>query len=169
MKQILLLLLLLPAAAFSQRIQSDQTDEFGQSRRIATSRVEFNGFTNSLAAVLTINECDTLLCMNLFFRTGRPTSINERTKALLKLENGETIQAYNQDGNKKLTATETGFIVFTLDESSKTKLLTYKVVSYTIQTDNAHLQIALDEVQQTAFYKTIHILESQARSLAVLD
>jgi len=169
MKQILLLLLLLPFAAFSQRIQSDQTDELSPSRRIATSRVEFEGVTTSFAAVLTINDCDTLLCMNLFFRAGKPTSTDEKTKALLKLENGEIIQAYNHGTHKDLSASETGFIIFALAQKDKIKLLMNKVISYSIKTSHANVEVELNDRQQNTFYKTIHLLESQANSLAVLE
>lgn len=169
MKQILLFLFLLPLAAFSQRIQSDQSDEFGRSRRIATSRVEFNGVSHSLGANLTINEKDTLLNMNLFFRAGKPTFTDESTVALLKLENGETLQVCNQGGYKALTATEPGFLVFSLHVKEKAKLETFKVIGYSIHTARATVEVVLNDSQQKAFYKTIHLLESQARSMVAMD
>jgi hypothetical protein len=169
MKQILLLLLLLPAAAFSQSIQSDQTEDFGNYRRIATSRVEFNGFSASLGGTLTIKKKDTVLYMNLFFRAGKPTFTDERTKAVLKLEDGETILVTNQGSYKELTATEPGFIVFALTAADKARLQQNKVVGYTIQTGNAKVLVTLNDRQKTAFYKTIDLLESRARSMASLD
>jgi hypothetical protein len=169
MKQIILFLSLLPMAAFSQRIQSDQSDEFGQSRRIATSRVEFKGVSHSLGGNVTIKERDTLLNMNLFFRAGKPTFTDERTTASFQLENGETLQVCNQGKYKELTATEPGFLVFSLTEKEKEKLQVYKVIGYTIKTGLATVEVSLNEQQQKAFYKTIHLLESQARSMAALD
>ncbi|HYO22403.1 MAG TPA: hypothetical protein VER36_08340 [Flavisolibacter sp.] len=169
MKQILLLLLLLPAAAFSQSIQSDQIDDFSNARRIATSRVEFKGFSNSLGGTLTIRERDTLLYMNLFFRAGKATYTDDQTKAVLKLANGETILVGNQGTYKELTATEPGFIVFGLNETDKAKLQQSKVVGYTIQTGRALVEMKLNEQQQQAFYKTIHLLESRARTIASVN
>lgn len=169
MKQSLLLLLLLPFAAFSQRIQSDQTNDFGKSRRIATSRIEFNGFNTSLAGVLTVNECDTILCMNLFFKPGQPITIDGKTKALLNLENGEIIQVSNQGFQNEVLSKETGVVVFAIDRPTKTKLLHYKVESYTIQTKTANIPVYLNDRQQHSFYKTIHLLESQAGSIAAID
>ena len=169
MKQILLLLSLLPLAAFSQRIQSDQLDEFGQSRRIVTSRVEFKGVSHSLGGNVIIKERDTLFNMNLFFRAGKPTFTDERTTALFELETGETLQVYNQGKHKDLTATEPGFLVFAITEKEKEKLQAYKVMGYTIKTGLASVDVRLNEQQQKAFHKTIHLLESQARSMAALD
>ena len=166
MKQILLLLLLLPAAVFSQSIQSDQVDDFSNARRISTSRVEFKGFSNSLGGTLTIKERDTLLYMNLFFRAGKPTFTDERTTAVLQLENGESIQVKNEGVYKELTATEPGFIVFALNNCEKVKLQRTKVVGYVIETGRATVDIKLNEHQQQAFLKTIHLLESRARSMA---
>lgn len=169
MKQVLLLLLLLPLAAFSQRIQSDQLDEFGKSRRIATARLEFGTFTTSLAGTVTIKSCDTLLSMSLFFRAGKATYTDEKTKALLHLQNGETIQFFNTGKYKELTATEPGFVVFDLNEPEKIKLRNHKVIAYTIHTAKAAINVELNDVQQNAFYKTIDLLESQARSMAIAD
>lgn len=166
MKQTLLFLLLLPAAVFSQSIQSDQTDDFGNARRIATSRVEFKGFSNSLGGTLTIRERDTLLYMNLIFRAGKPTFTDEHTKAVLHLENGETVQVSNEGSYKELTATEPGFIVFALNELEKGRLQHNKVVGYTIQTGRAVVDMRLNEQQQHAFYKTIQLLEARAKSMA---
>lgn len=169
MKQILLALLLLPIAALSQRIQSDQLDEFGHSRKIATSRVEFNGVSHSLGGNLIVKERDTVLNMNLFFRAGRPTFTDERTTASLQLENGETLQVCNQGRYKELTATEPGFLVFSLSQKEKAKLLAFKVIGYTIKTGRATVEVKLSEPQQKAFYKTIDLLESQAKSMVALD
>lgn len=169
MKQILLWLLLLPAAAFAQHIQSDQVDDFSNARRIATSRVEFKGFSNSLGGTLTIKEKDTLLYMNLFFRAGKSTYTNEWTKAVLQLANGESLLVNNQGAYKELTATEPGFIVFALNETDKARLQQSKVVGYTIQTGRAVVEMKLNEQQQQAFHKTIHLLESRARMMASVN
>lgn len=169
MKQFVLILLLLPFAAFSQHIQSDQTDEFGKLRRIATSRVEFGTFTTSLAGTITINECDTTLCMNLFFRAGKATFTDKKSKALLFLENGEWIEVFNQDNYKELTATEPGFIVFSLKSSDKIKLRELKVLAYRIYTANAIVNVELNDHQQGAFYKTINVLESQAKTRLTIN
>lgn len=166
MKQFLLFLLVLPMAAFSQSIQSDQVDDFSNDRRIATSRVEFKGFSNSLGGTLTIKEKDTLLYMNLFFRAGRPTYTDEWTKAQLHLENGETLWVKNEGKYKELTGTEPGFVVFAINERDKEKLQGLKVLGYTIQTGRAIVEMRLNEQQQLAFQKTIHLLESRARTMA---
>jgi hypothetical protein len=169
MKQWLLLLAMLPFVAFAQRIQSDQLDVFGKSRRIATSRVEFKGVSHSLGGNVIIDESDTLLNMNLFFRAGKATFTDERTVALLQLENGETLQVHNQGSYKELTATEPGFVVFYLNKEEKAKLETFKVIGYTIKTGRATVNVTLNDHQQKAFYKTIQLLESQARSMVALD
>lgn len=169
MKQNLLLFLLLPFAAFSQHIQSDQTDDLEHLRRIATSRIEFNGFTTSLSGSLIIKEQDTTLFLNLFFRAGKPTFTDEKTMVILKLENGETIKVYNQGNRKELTATEPGFILFSLTEREKTRLLATKVVGYSIQTGHATVDVNLDEFKQKAFYNTINLLDFRAKFTASLD
>lgn len=169
MKKILPLFLLLPLAAFSQHVQSDQTDDFGNLRRIATSRVEFKGVAQSLSGNITIREKDTLFYMNLIFRAGKATRTDEHTTVFLQLENGEVLQKFNQDKEKELTATEPGFLVFSLDEKDKDKLTSFNVVGYTIKTANATVDVKLNEQQQKAFYRTIRLLESQAASVASID
>lgn len=169
MKQFLLLLLALPALSFAQRIQSDQFDDFGKTRRIATSRVEFDGVAHSLGGTLTIRDRDTVLYMNLFFRAGKPTFTDEKSSALLYLETGETLQVCNQGNYKELTATEPGFFVFALTEKEKAKLRTYKILGYRIKTGRAVVEVSLNETQQKAFYKTLSLLETRAQSMASLD
>lgn len=169
MKQFLLLLLALPALSFAQRIQSDQFDDFGKTRRIATSRVEFDGVAHSLGGTLTIRDRDTVLYMNLFFRAGKPTFTDEKSSALLYLETGETLQVCNQGNYKELTATEPGFFVFALTEKEKAKLRTYKILGYRIKTGRAVVDVSLNETQQKAFYKTLSLLETRAQSMASLD
>jgi environmental stress-induced protein Ves len=94
--------------------------------------------------------------------------IDAQTEALLHLENGEAIPLSNQ-GNQELLAKETGIVVFRLDRTIKTKLLLYKVVSYTIQTRNITVSVHLNEQQQKSFYKAIDLLKGQAKSVAILD
>lgn len=169
MKQFLLLSLLMPFAAYAQSIQSDHTDDFGKVRRIATTRVEFNGLTTSLGGTLTIKESDTVLYLNLFFRAKSATTIDEKTRAILHLDNNELVEVNNTGAHKELTANETGFIVFKLNRNEKAKLQANKVVAYTILTDKAKVKVELSDRQQTAFHKTIYLLETQAEELIALD
>lgn len=169
MKQIVTLLLLFPLVAFAQRIQSDGADDFGVARRITTSRVEFNGMGSSMSGTANICETDTLLRMNIIFRAGKPTFTDERTTAVLRLSNGETLQVNHIGNRKELTATEPGFLVFALTEAAKAKLTAFTVTDYTIHTGVATIAVSLNEHQQTAFRNTIQLLQDHARSVAVLD
>lgn len=169
MKRILPLLLLLPLAAFSQLIQSDQTDDFGKARRIATTRVEFNGLAASLGGTLVITDNDTAVHMNLFFRAGKPVALNGTSTALLRLDNGESIQVTHRGTDRQLTATEPGFFYFVLTATDRERLQTAKVVGYTIRLHGATVDVTLHDRQQLAFGKTIDLLQAQARVEPVAD
>lgn len=169
MKQLVTFLLLLPLATLAQRIQSDQADDFGVARRIATSRVEFNGMGSSVSATANICEADTLLRMNIIFRAGQPTFTDERTTAVLHLNNGESISVAHIGNRKELTATEPGFLVFALTDAAKAKLTAYTVTGYTIHTGAATVAVNLNNHQGAAFRNTIQLLQDHARSIAALE
>jgi hypothetical protein len=164
MKQFLLFLSLLPFAAFSQTIQSDQTNDSGTVRRIATTRVEFDGFTTSLAGTLKITATETVLCLNLFFKPGCPTSTNEESKAILQLDNEEVVCLHNTGTYKELAGNKAGAIHFIVTDAEKAKLQAHKVVKYRIETSKGAVDVQLNKAYQKAFMKTIALLESQANS-----
>jgi hypothetical protein len=164
MKLFLQLLLILPFAAFSQAIQSDQFNDSGTIRRIATTRVEFNGATTSLGGTLKITPNETILCLNLFFKAGTHTSTTQESKAILQLDNEEVLYLHNTGNYKALSFGEAGAILFNVNDVDKRKLQTHKVVKYSIETNNGIVQVELSKAYQKAFMRTIALLEAQANS-----
>lgn len=162
MKRMLALLSLSPALAFGQQLQSDHTDDFGKVRRLATSRIEFDGFATSLGGTLTVGAHDTALYLHLMFQPRKATTVNTQTTATLLLDNNEQVILKNSGGFRKLQQNESGALLFQLSLAEKAILTDHKVVRYRIVTVGATVDVVLQDNMQTAFAKTIGLLEASA-------
>lgn len=158
----LLVLLLIPSIAFSQRIASDTKDEFSGTRMITTKPEVLKGavLSNhfSVMGAKTINEGDSMISLLFKYQAPLTTSTDNTTEVLLKFSNGEVLTLNNAAPYDIVTAGTLAWIYCILSDEERETITANEVEKIRVKTSSITFDIDVPIKKRQALSGILRIL-----------